>query len=132
MRGRVSCVVRSRPRVRGRESDGDAVLAPAGCVRGDNEVVFRINWNDFPVSDPDATDALLWSRKIYDDAPRSRERGGQAQRTLNRLLPALWHGERQIVTNRGERRGALASQRFRDTSFDTIGDRTGSERHQQQ
>jgi hypothetical protein len=95
-------------------------------------VVFRVRGNDRCVPNTHATDALLWSRKIYDNAPRSREHGRQAQRTLNRLLPALWHGERQVVTNRGKRRGALAGQRFRDTSFDSLGERTGSERHQKQ
>ena len=45
--------------------------------------------NNRRVSDPDAMDPLLWSRKIEDDAPGSRQRQRQAQRTVDRLLPVL-------------------------------------------
>ena len=50
--------------VAGGELDRDAVLArPRGLGR-DNEVIFDVNGNNRRVPDPDATDPLLWSRKI--------------------------------------------------------------------
>ena len=79
--------------------DGDAVFARVGCVRWDDEVVLDVQRNDRVLPDADATDPLLWSRKINDDASRRGERERQTQNAFNRLLPVYWHRKRQVVTN---------------------------------
>jgi len=84
-------------------------------------VILGINRINRRSADLEATDALLWSRKINDDAVGTSQGGPEEQAPLHGLLPIQRDGERQVVSNRCKGGRPLPGERFRDTTIDGIG-----------